>query len=111
MFPDAGRPAVAEGPQLGCQDGEVALGLERLVVGAARVAHAGIVAATGTLPGLLAPFLTGRLLDSAADASAGYRTAFLVAALVMAAAGALALIAIRPERDARRLGLDAPGRP
>ncbi|MFJ2780524.1 MFS transporter [Kitasatospora sp. NPDC087315] len=78
---------------------------------AQRGALFGIVAATGTLPGLLAPFLTGRLLDTADDPASGYRTAFLIAGLVMTVAGTLALIAIRPERDARRLELDTPGSP
>ncbi|MFJ6136748.1 MFS transporter [Kitasatospora sp. NPDC092286] len=78
---------------------------------AQRGALFGIVAATGTLPGLLAPFLTGRLLDTADDPASGYRTAFLIAGLVMTVTGTLALIAIRPERDARRLELDTPGSP
>ncbi|MEU1046474.1 MFS transporter [Streptomyces sp. NPDC005897] len=65
----------------------------------------GIVAATGTLPGLIAPFVTGHLIDSADTASVGYATAFLIAAAVMLPAGASAIITIRPEQDARRLGL------
>ncbi|POX38174.1 MFS transporter [Streptomyces sp. Ru73] len=65
----------------------------------------GIVAATGTLPGLIVPYLTGRLLDGAASESAGYTQAFLLTAAVMAACGALALATIRPERDAARLEL------
>ena len=67
----------------------------------------GIVAATGTLPGLVAPYLTGRIIDSAGSDATGYRTAFLIAAVVMVAAAAVAIALIRPERDARRLGLDA----
>ncbi|MEU6016372.1 MFS transporter [Streptomyces sp. NPDC047515] len=72
---------------------------------AQRGAVFGIVAATGTLPGLIAPYLTGRLLDSAASQSAGYTQAFLLSAAVMLISGLIALGAIRPERDARRLGL------
>ncbi|MGW6405086.1 MFS transporter [Streptomyces sp. NPDC055134] len=72
---------------------------------AQRGALFGIVAATGTLPGLIAPYLTGHLLDSATSRSAGYTSAFLLSAVVMFVAGLAALIAIRPERDARRLGL------
>ncbi|MFH9083701.1 MFS transporter [Streptomyces sp. NPDC017673] len=64
----------------------------------------GIVAATGTLPGLIAPYLTGRLLDSAASPGTGYDHAFLLSAVVMLACGLTALVAIRPELDARRLG-------
>ncbi|MFF0511880.1 MFS transporter [Streptomyces sp. NPDC004250] len=70
----------------------------------------GIVAATGTLPGLLAPYVTGRLLDSAASESAGYGHAYLLSGAVMLVCGLIALLVIRPERDARRLG-PAAGRP
>ncbi|MEW1996842.1 MFS transporter [Streptomyces coelicoflavus] len=63
----------------------------------------GVVAATGTLPGLVAPYVTGHLLDSADSPGAGYAHAFLLSAAVMLVCGLLALAAIRPERDARRL--------
>ncbi|MEV7566441.1 MFS transporter [Streptomyces tanashiensis] len=63
----------------------------------------GIVAATGTLPGLIAPYLTGHLLDTASSQSAGYTQSFVLSAAVMAACGLVALAAIRPEHDARRL--------
>ncbi|MER6144977.1 MFS transporter [Streptomyces sparsogenes] len=65
----------------------------------------GIVAATGTLPGLIAPYLTGRLLDSAPSHGVGYAQAFVLSAAVMLVSGLVALVTIRPERDARRLGL------
>ncbi|MFF8617404.1 MFS transporter [Streptomyces sp. NPDC015350] len=64
----------------------------------------GIVAATGTLPGVIAPYLTGYLLDSASSQSAGYTQSFVLSAAVMAVCGLVALVAIRPEHDARRLG-------
>ncbi len=66
----------------------------------------GVVAGIGTLPGLVAPFLTGHLIDTADTPAVGYTTAFFVAGAVMLMAGAFALAAIRPERDARLLGLD-----
>jgi MFS family permease len=65
----------------------------------------GILAATGTLPGLIAPFLTGRIVDSSESVTAGYNTAFILAAGIMIACGVYAAIVIRPQRDARRLGL------
>ncbi|MFB7369283.1 MFS transporter [Streptomyces sp. NPDC056222] len=71
----------------------------------------GIVAAAGTLPGLIAPYLTGHLLDSAASQSTGYTQAYLLSAAVMLTCGLLALAAIRPERDARRLGLTDEKKP
>ncbi|MFF1399208.1 MFS transporter [Streptomyces sp. NPDC058287] len=70
----------------------------------------GIVAGTGTLPILIAPYLTGRLLDAASSRSAGYLHAFLVSGAVMLVCGLFAMVTIRPERDARRLGL-APAAP
>ncbi|MEU0600580.1 MFS transporter [Streptomyces sp. NPDC006393] len=70
---------------------------------AQRGAVFGIVAATGTLPGLIAPYLTGRLLDSAPSQGTGYTHAFLLSAALMLVCGLVALTAIRPERDARRL--------
>ncbi|MEV8313760.1 MFS transporter [Streptomyces sp. NPDC059900] len=69
----------------------------------------GIVAATGTLPGLVAPYLTGHLLDTADSQSAGYASSFLLSAAVMFLTGLIALLCIRPERDARRLGLTPDG--
>ncbi|MFF3174888.1 MFS transporter [Streptomyces sp. NPDC057900] len=70
---------------------------------AQRGAVFGIVAATGTLPGLVAPYLTGHLVDTADSTASGYTAAFLVTALVMVLAGLLAVGCIRPEHDARRL--------
>lgn len=63
----------------------------------------GIVAATGTLPGLVAPALTGYLIDAADTTASGYTAAFLISALVMILTGLLAVAFIRPERDAERL--------
>ncbi|WP_426362333.1 MFS transporter [Streptomyces sp. E-08] len=71
----------------------------------------GIVAAAGTLPGLIAPYLTGHLLDSAVSQSAGYTQSFLLSAAVMAVCGLVALVAIRPEHDARRLATALPAGP
>ncbi|MGV2920302.1 MFS transporter [Streptomyces alfalfae] len=63
----------------------------------------GVVAASGTLPGLFVPYLTGHLVDGAATEAAGYTAAFLLSAGVMAVCGLLAIATIHPERDARRL--------
>ncbi|MFF5727534.1 MFS transporter [[Kitasatospora] papulosa] len=76
-----------------------------VVPAAQRGAVFGVVAATGTLPGLLSPYLTGHLLDSAATQSAGYTQAYLLSAAVMLVCAVVALVTIRPDRDARRLGL------
>ncbi|MFJ6436890.1 MFS transporter [Streptomyces sp. NPDC091416] len=65
----------------------------------------GIVAGTGTLPILIAPYLTGHFLDAASSRSAGYLHAFLASGAVMLVCGIFAMVTVRPERDARRLGL------
>ncbi|GGR96807.1 MULTISPECIES: MFS transporter [Streptomyces] len=70
----------------------------------------GIVAASGTLPGLLAPYLTGLLLDSAPSQTAGYTHAFLLSGGMMLVCGLVSLVTVRPDRDARRLDPDG-GRP
>ncbi|MGP2442116.1 MFS transporter [Streptomyces sp. JW3] len=75
-----------------------------VVPAARRGAVFGVVAATGTLPGMFVPYLTGRLVDGAATETAGYAAAFLVSALVLALCGAVATVAVRPGRDARALG-------
>ncbi|MFE0808605.1 MFS transporter [Streptomyces sp. NPDC058848] len=75
-----------------------------VVPAARRGAVFGVVAATGTLPGMFVPYLTGRLVDGATSEAAGYSTAFLLSAAVMAVCGAVAMLAIRPDRDARALG-------
>ncbi|MFE2377413.1 MFS transporter [Streptomyces sp. NPDC059398] len=69
-----------------------------------RAALFGIVAATGTLPGLLAPSLTGRILDMAPSPDAGYAQSFALAAVVMTVCGLVAVCCIHPARDAARLG-------
>jgi MFS family permease len=63
----------------------------------------GIFAATGTLPGLVVPFVAGHLVESAATESAGYTAAFLATAGIMLVTGLYAIAAIRPARDAARL--------
>jgi sugar phosphate permease len=76
-----------------------------VVPAAQRGALFGIVAATGTIPGLVAPALTGRLLDSAPSEAAGYAQALALAAAVMVVSGLVAVRWIRPARDAARLGV------
>ncbi|MFK0117576.1 MFS transporter [Streptomyces sp. NPDC090994] len=75
-----------------------------VVPAARRGAVFGVVAATGTLPGMFVPYLTGRLVDGAATEAAGYSAAFWVSALVLAVCGAIAAVTVRPARDARALG-------
>ncbi|MFJ8931981.1 MFS transporter [Streptomyces sp. NPDC102364] len=67
----------------------------------------GVVAASGTLPGLLAPSLTGHFLDSSATTEAGFTQAFGLASVIMIVCGLVAVFCIRPARDAERMGVTA----
>ncbi|MEV0094397.1 MFS transporter [Streptomyces sp. NPDC050738] len=65
----------------------------------------GALAFVYALAGILSPMVTGRLVDGAATTAAGYRTAYLLMAALVAVAGVLAAFLLRPERDAARLGV------
>ncbi|MGH3504583.1 MAG: MFS transporter [Nocardioidaceae bacterium] len=70
-----------------------------------RGASFGVLIAVQTLPGLISPAVTGWLIDAAPTTGSGYTAAFTVGGLIMLACGIVALVAIRPERDAARFGL------
>ena len=64
----------------------------------------GAVACVYGLGGVLSPVVTGHLVDAAPTLAAGYRQAFLATAVLVAVAGVLVCVFLRPERDGRRLG-------
>ncbi|MEU2793893.1 MFS transporter [Streptomyces sp. NPDC007100] len=57
------------------------------------------------LAGILAPPLTGRLADAGETVADGYLRAYGVMAGLVIAAGVVVALFLRPERDARRLGV------
>ncbi|MDX2648109.1 MFS transporter [Streptomyces sp. PA03-1a] len=61
----------------------------------------GLMNAVVTMAGLIAPTLTGRLVDT--QGAAGYQHAVLVAGVLLLAGGIAAVTLIDPARDARRL--------
>ncbi|MCX4835085.1 MFS transporter [Streptomyces sp. NBC_01016] len=61
-----------------------------------------------TTAGLLAPYVTGLVIEAAPDPAAGYDLAFTGAGVLMLIGGLLAVIFVHPERDARRLGRTHP---
>ncbi|MEU1210639.1 MFS transporter [Nocardia sp. NPDC005825] len=65
--------------------------------------------ALATLPGVIAPLLTGWIVDHAASSASGFTQAFIVAAVVMIVCGAIAMLTIDPDRDGRRLHGAAAG--
>ncbi|MEV7402535.1 MFS transporter [Streptomyces sp. NPDC091267] len=70
----------------------------------------GALAFVYALAGILSPLVTGRMVDGASSVPAGYRSAYLLMAALVAVAGVLAVCFLRPERDAARLDVpETPG--
>lgn len=61
-----------------------------------------INSALATTGGLLAPALTGRLIQSAGSALQGYDHAFVVSAILALVVGGIGYFMIRPENSKRR---------
>ncbi|WP_177226697.1 MFS transporter [Saccharopolyspora shandongensis] len=68
----------------------------------------GMHVALQTTAGIAAPYVTGRIVSAVDDPLAGFHTAFAVAAGVILVGGAIALLLMRPQRDAARLGIRLP---
>jgi len=66
---------------------------------AQRGALLAIGTAVGTSAGLLAPFVTGSIIETAATPLAGFNTGFMICGLIMLAGGLVGMALIRPERD------------
>ncbi len=66
-----------------------------------------IYGAVYTIAGLLAPALTGRILDSAATPLEGYLIGFRVLAVILIASGLLGLLLLRPNTERARLAKSA----
>lgn len=69
-----------------------------------RGAVLGAFVAFYSLAGVIAPFITGRLVGAAGSAPVdGYNQVFTITAAIVIAGGVLAVLLIRPERDAARI--------
>lgn len=82
--------------------GSVGLGgpiVAELVTPQRRAGALGLYYAIGSLSGILAPWLTGAILDASATPAAGYRTVFTVFGLALAVAGVAYVLLVNPERD------------
>ncbi|MFF9983608.1 MFS transporter [Streptomyces erythrochromogenes] len=83
----------------------------RIVPAGRRGPVLGLVVGVASLGGVLSPVLLGRVIDAAPTAAAGYERAWLLTAALLAVSGACAAVFLRPERDARRLGVAADTAP
>ena len=63
----------------------------------------GVFLALMSVGGLIAPYLTGVILDATASPAAGYATAFQVFGIAALVASVVALVTVNPDRDARRV--------
>jgi predicted MFS family arabinose efflux permease len=80
----------------------------RLAPAAQRGIVLGSLAFVYSLAGGFSPAVVGRIVDGAATTAAGYRTAYLLAAVLMLLTGAAALRFLRPARDTT-VATTAPG--
>ncbi|WP_267241960.1 MFS transporter [Streptomyces sp. PR69] len=78
---------------------------------ARRSAALGLSYAVAALSSLLAPYVTGRIIDAAPHEAAGYAHAFDVAAWLLVAGAVVSALLIRPDRDAAALRRAAAARP
>ncbi|GGY50708.1 MFS transporter [Streptomyces tanashiensis] len=95
--------------------GPMALALPMMTVGQTAVARItppaqrgvvlGAVVCVFALGGVLAPLVLGGIVDAGATAARGYENGWLFTAGLLAVAGALTALFLRPERDAERLGV------
>ncbi|WP_030255467.1 MFS transporter [Streptomyces violens] len=69
-----------------------------------RGAALGIWYAIVTVAGVVAPIVTGMLIDNAATKAAGYGLAFDLAGGLVILGGLASMLVVRPDRDAARLG-------
>lgn len=65
----------------------------------------GLHLALQTSAGILAPYVTGRIVSAAADPVSGFHVAFAVTAAIVLVGGAVAAVLVHPQRDAGRLGI------
>ena len=63
----------------------------------------GVFLALMSVGGLIAPYLTGVIVDAATSPAAGYASAFQVFGITAVVASVIALVTVNPERDARRV--------
>jgi len=78
-----------------------------IVPSAQRGALLGINTAVITTAGLIAPFVMGKLIETAASADAGYQTGMLWAGLLSIGGGLAGLLLLHPDADAQKLGAAA----
>lgn len=69
----------------------------------------GVFLALMAAGGLVAPYITGAIVDAAETPAAGYATAFQVFGVVVLIGGLIAMLTVNPERDAARIAGSAAG--
>ena len=69
---------------------------------AQRGALLAIGTAIGTSAGLLAPYIMGSVVETAATPLAGFNTGFMICGVIMLVGGLIGMTLIRPKRDALR---------
>ena len=65
--------------------------------------------AVGTSAGLLAPYIMGSVVETAATPLDGFNTGYVICGIIMLIGGIIGMALMHPERDATRWGPEAPG--
>ena len=78
----------------------------------APVAQRGAILAIGTAvstsAGLLAPYVMGSVVETAATPLAGFNTGFMICGVIMLVGGIIGMVLMRPEREAMRWAREIP---
>ena len=75
---------------------------------AQRGAMLAIGTAVSTLAGLLAPYVMGSVVDTAATPLAGFNTGFMICGVIMLVGGLIGMALMRPERETMRWASEIP---
>ena len=75
---------------------------------AQRGAMLAIGTAVSTLAGLLAPYVMGSVVETAATPLAGFNTGFMICGVIMLVGGIIGIALMRPERETMRLANEMP---
>jgi MFS transporter, ACS family, D-galactonate transporter len=75
---------------------------------AQRAALLAIGTAVSTSAGLLAPYVMGSVVETAATPLAGFNTGFMICGVIMLVGGVVGMALMRPERETMRWASEIP---
>ena len=101
-YPSNPVSGAVSGEQAGAAQGAATGGPVGAIVGGA------IGTAVATSAGLLAPYVMGSVVETAATPLAGFNTGFMICGVIMLVGGAIGIALMRPEREMTRWASEIP---